>query len=217
MKHINLLTVLFSTGLLFFVAAPQAVAGTSCTSVAGNLVANCGFETGDFTGWTLSGADVPSELNVLYGVEGTDPVDNIAPNSGSYQAFFADLSTSPTTISQNIATAAGSTYTISFYIAQDTNPNSGGSTYTNLFQASFGSSTLVASTVVPLQGYTAYSFSEVATGPASTLSLTFGNDLGEFLLDDVSVAAPEPAAWSFMAGGLVLAYLLCRKSGLFFR
>ena len=23
-----------------------------CDSIAGNLVANCGFETGDFTGWT---------------------------------------------------------------------------------------------------------------------------------------------------------------------
>jgi len=26
-----------------------------CTTLGGNLVANCGFETGDFTGWTLAG------------------------------------------------------------------------------------------------------------------------------------------------------------------
>jgi len=211
MKKIKLLSALCSTACLFFIAIPQAKASTSCTAVAGNLVSNCGFETGTFGGWTLSGADVPSQLNILYGVEGTDPVDAIAPNNGSYQAFFGDLSTSPTTISQSIATSAGSIYTVSFYIAQDSNPTSGGSTYTDLFKASFGSSTLVASTVIPMEGYTAYSFTEVATGPTSVLSLTFGNDVGEFLLDDVSVVAPEPAAWSLMAGGLAIAFFLRRK------
>jgi hypothetical protein len=65
--------------------------------------------------------------------------------------------------------------------------------------------------VVPAEGYTKYTFSGVATGSASVLSLTFGNDLGEFLLDDVTVAAPEPAAWSLVAGGAVLAFLLRRK------
>jgi len=211
MKKIKLLSAIFSTACLFFIAIPKAQASTSCTAVAGNLVSNCGFETGTFSGWTLSGTDVPSQLNVLYGVEGTDPVDSIAPNSGSYQAFFADLSTSPTTISQSIATSAGSLYTVSFYIAQDTNPTSGGGSYTDSFKATFGTSTLVASTVVPMEGYTKYSFTEAATGPTSTLSLTFGNDLGEFLLDDVSVVAPEPAAWSLMAGGLVIAFFLRRK------
>ena len=39
---------------LLALGAP-AFAQDACQSVAGNLVANCGFETGDFTGWTLSG------------------------------------------------------------------------------------------------------------------------------------------------------------------
>jgi hypothetical protein len=211
MKKIKLLSALFSTACLFFIAIPQAKAVTACSAVTGQLVANCSFGTGTFSGWTLSGADVPTQLNNLYGVEGTDPVDGISPITGSYQAFFADLSTSPTTISQSIATAAGSTYTVSFDIAQDTAPTAGGGSYTNLFAAQFGSSTLVASSVIPMEGYTAYSFTEVASGPTSVLSLTFGNDNGEFLLDNVSVVAPEPAAWALMAGGLAIAFFLRRK------
>ncbi len=35
--------------------ATPLLAQDVCQSVAGNLVANCGFETGDFTGWTQSG------------------------------------------------------------------------------------------------------------------------------------------------------------------
>ena len=48
-------------GTLLFLVAALAVTATPllaqdiCQSVAGNLVANCGFETGDFTGWTQSG------------------------------------------------------------------------------------------------------------------------------------------------------------------
>ena len=46
---------------LFFLVAALAVMATpvlaqdACQSVSGNLVANCGFETGDFTSWTQSG------------------------------------------------------------------------------------------------------------------------------------------------------------------
>jgi len=208
MKELQILS-LFCSGFLI-AAIPQADAATTC-GVSGNLVSNCGFETGSFSGWTLSGADTPGQLNDLYGVEGKDPVDSIAPFSGSYQAFFADLSASPITISQSIATSAGSTYSISFYIAQDTNPASGGSSYTDSLAAKFGGSTLISSTVVPQEGYTKYTFTDVASGPVSVLSLTFGDDLGEFLLDDVTVAAPEPASWCLLAGGLAAAFFLRRR------
>src|SRR5579864_846203 len=32
---------------------PSAAIGPDCTTIEGNLFANCGFETGDFTGWTV--------------------------------------------------------------------------------------------------------------------------------------------------------------------
>ncbi len=209
MKKIQLLSVVVLAGYFLI---PQARAATACTAMTGNLVANCGFEAGTFSGWTLTGTDVPLQEGTLYGVEGTDPVNSIAPHSGKDQAYFADLTTSPLTLSQSIATVAGTAYKISFYAAQDTDPNSGGSTYTNSLSASFGGASLISSAVVPVEGYTLYSFTGVAGSSASVLSLTFGNDLGQFLVDDVTVTAtPEPAAWVLVAGGAVMALSLARK------
>ena len=103
----------------------QGKAASICEAAAGNLVANCGFETGDFTSWNSTGNDTPAEQDNLYGVEGVDPFDSIAPNSGDNQAFFADLVANSTTLSQTITTNPGDTYAISFYLAQDTDPASG--------------------------------------------------------------------------------------------
>ena len=173
-------------------------------------MANCGFETGDFTGWTLSGNDVPGELGNLYGVEGVDPFDGISPNSGNYQAYIADLVANATTLSQTIGTVAGDAYQVSFYLAQDTAIVA---PYSNEFAASFGGDTLVSESAMAVQGYTYYSFSVDATSPSSTLSLTLGNDLGEYLLDDVSViATPEPSSWMLAAAGVLACMFLRRRT-----
>jgi PEP-CTERM motif len=192
-----------------------ARAASICNTTAGNLVANCGFETGDFTSWTLSGNDVPAELNNLYGVEGTDPLDSIAPNSGSYQGWFADLDANATTLSQAIATNPGDTYAISFYLAQDTTPVS---PYSNTFSASFGGTSLISLSPVSVESYTKYTYTGTATAGSSQLSFVLGNDLGEFLLDDVVVTdttitstTPEPSTWALFLISCVLAGLAVRK------
>jgi hypothetical protein len=191
-----------------FLAVPQSKAGSICDAVSGNLVANCGFETGDFTGWILSGNDVPAELGNLYGVEGTDPFDGISPHSGSYQAYIADLVANSTTLSETLTTIPGHEYLVSWYLAQDTAILA---PYSNAFSVSFGPATLVSLTAVPVEGYTYYSSPATATSSSTTLSLTLGNDLGEFLLDDVTVSAvPEPAAWTLALGGVALAFILHR-------
>jgi hypothetical protein len=80
-----------------------------CDAIASNLVANCGFETGDFTDWSTS------NLNAS-GVEsfGFDE----GPNSGSFFAALGNVG-SDGTISQTLSTVIGQPYTISFYFASD--------------------------------------------------------------------------------------------------
>jgi hypothetical protein len=185
-----------------FLAVPQSKASSLCDSTPGQLVANCGFESGDFTSWNLSGNNVPGEEGNLYGVEGTDPFDGTAPNSGNFQAFFGTFFANPTTLQQTINTTPGGAYTVSWYLAQDTDPEAQNP---NVFSASFGGVSLVNPTEVATQGYTEYSFLVDATSSSSSLDLTFGNDLGFFLVDDVSVTAvtPEPPAWTLMLVGLM--------------
>lgn len=196
----------------------QAVAGpvSICNAVATNLVANCGFETGDFTSWTLSGNDVPMELGSLYGVEGTDPLDGIPPNSGSDQAYFADLDANATTLSETLPTIPGMSYQISWYLAQD---SAVVAPFSNEFSASFGGTTLTSLTGVPVQGYTQYSFFATAPTASTVLSFTVGNDLGEFLLDDVvvttttivTVAGPEPGTLLLLLSAASLSGILAAR------
>ena len=205
----KIFSALFGAVFCLLLGLPQGRASSICSTVPNNLVANCGFETGDFTAWTLSGNDVPIELGNLYGVEGADPFDGISPFSGLFQAYFADLVSNATTLSQTLATVPGKVYTVSWLLAQDTAVGTG---YTNAFSASFNGAPLVNLAAVPVEGYTKYSYTGLATGSSTVLSLTLGDDLGEFLLDDVEVAvAPEPAAWQLGMGGLCLACLLARK------
>jgi MYXO-CTERM domain-containing protein len=196
-----------------FLAVPESKAINPC-GVAGNLVANCGFETGDFTSWTISGNDAPGELGNLYGVEGVDP-DGTSPHGGSNQAYIGDLTSNALTLEQTISTVATDSYTVSFWLAQDaasTTP------YPNELDASFGGTTLVDEGV-PLEGYTQFSYVVAATSSSSILSLTLGNDLGYFELDDLSVVldttspatTPEPPAWVLMLGGLLGLPLLRRR------
>jgi len=112
------ITAVICTSFFLFAIQPRAEAGTVslCDASAGNLVANCGFETGDFTSWTLSGLDVPLESGNLYGVEGVDP-DGIFPNSGSSQAYIGDLVANATTLSQDIITKPADQYLVSWYLA----------------------------------------------------------------------------------------------------
>ena len=79
-----------------------------CDSVPGNLIVNCGFETGDFTGWTQSGNTGFTSVTGSFG--------RIAPNSGNFPACMGPVG-SDGLLSQTFGTQAGATYQISFYEA----------------------------------------------------------------------------------------------------
>jgi len=152
-----------------------------------NIVFNGGFETGDFTGWILSGNPIPGK------------VDGSLPHSGQFAAnlFAAD---SPSFMEQQLETQPGTVYELTYFLDSD------GQT-PNRFFAQVNGSTLFDQANIPVQPYSQYSFSFTATGASTDLKFGFRNDPGMFHFDDIAVAAiPEPAVVFFSVALAVLIF-----------
>lgn len=142
------------------------------------VVVNGGFETGDFSGWTLSG-------NVSF-----MGVDSFLPHSGRYEASVAPVGALGY-LSQIVETEAGMTYNLSFWLAND-----GGTP--NEFQALWGGTPVVAFMDAGPFAYTNYSVSVLATGSETELRFGFRQDPFSFYFDDVVIETviPEPATYT---------------------
>jgi hypothetical protein len=185
----------FSTvaALALFGWISPSFAGTSlCDAVAGNLVVNCGFETGDFTGWTVLNND---------GFTSVQSTFDLGPNSGTFYAALGTIG-GDATIEQTITDVPGQTYLFSFYHGSD-----GGQP--NDFTAEWDGTPLLSLTDLPATPYTLYSFTETGTG-SDTISFLARNDPSFDALDDVVVSGtPEPASLPLVAialGGIALVY-----------
>lgn len=168
--------------------AAAAQSPSVCDAVAGNLVVNCGFESGSFGGWTAVGDNANSG------------VDAFSARSGAYGAYFANRG--PLTLTQLLSTVAGARYTVRFSLLSEDNPIPG----TAFFRASLdGTQLFDLETQAPL-AYTSYSLTGVATGATTQLQFVLENAPSFYQLDDVSVAAtttPEPASVALIGGGLL--------------
>jgi hypothetical protein len=185
------------SALLALSASTPLLAISTCTSVASNLVANCGFESGDLTGWTVTPAGY---LGQYYGV------DTVDANTGTYGAYLAGQ-TGDVNLSQDLATTAGTAYYFNFSLAH---PDTNYAPYTNDFSASAdGNQVLYESEQI--FGYTDYSFGFTATSSSTTIDFAAFDPLSFFSLDDVSVyVAPEPSTFAlsmplFLVGTLLFA------------
>lgn len=171
---------------IFAVGAANAGAGP-------NLVANGGFETGDFTGWTTFG----SANDLLHNIG----VDDHMPQSGTYGAWFGPEK--PAGISQALATAAGQSYLVSFWTASEADIL--GNTIPNSAQFGWGNTTPWSVTNANVSGYVQHSFNLTASSASTQLTFTFTNIPGFWDLDNVSVTAvPEPSSWAMALAGIAV-------------
>ncbi|HEX4984269.1 MAG TPA: hypothetical protein VFV63_21380, partial [Ilumatobacteraceae bacterium] len=142
-------------------------------SVAGNLVANCGFEayTEDTayhpTGWTES----------TY----WDHMGWTSGHSGDYGLSAGPVSSgegSVSSISQELTTVIGTAYSLSFYL-------SGGATYDASFTATLGDTTASSYVNELFSTWTLVQFAFTASAASTTLTFSFYNDPSYWYLDDV--------------------------------
>ncbi len=138
------------------------------------LVQNGGFETGDFTDWTLNG-DGYSDNFVDDG-----SYWSIEPHSGSYfalmgeQGFLAYLS-------QTVPTTSGQIYLFSSWV------NSPDGQAPNQCSISWNGTTLFNGVNMPQLDWTNFQFIVTAVGTSTTIQFAFRNDNSYLGLDDVSV------------------------------
>jgi hypothetical protein len=199
--------------------------------VSESLVQNGGFETGDFTDWTLNGDGYPdnfvtNSVSVNIGTRRHPNVLTIDPHSGSYFAVFGEISVQAY-LSQSLPTAIGQKYLLSLWLD---NPLAGSSGNPNEFSVSWNGSTLYDQQNIAAFGWSNMQFVVTSTG-GSTLLQIGGRDDNIYLgLDDVTMTPIFPptisaqptnltvlsgsnAVFSVAAGGTVSLAYQWRKNG----
>jgi hypothetical protein len=169
---------------------------SACNAIAGNLVANCGFETGTLAGWTQSG-----NLGFTTVVSGAAQF----VHSGTYGLEAGPVG-SDGFISQTLATTAGTTYTINaWYDPSGQAPSD--------FDIEWNGATLFNVVNDPTGWFTTGTpqwVLETVTATAignDLLTISFRDDVNFAGIDDISVVGtpatvPEPTSLALFGAAL---------------
>lgn len=168
-------------------------------SIGQSVVQNGGFETGDFTDWTLNGDGAPDNF-----VDNGSTVTAITPHSGTYFAALGEPS-SLAYLSQSLPTFAGQSYLLSLWL---NNPLKGSLSNPNEFSISWNGTTLYDKVNIAKTGWTNFQFVVTATSSSTVLQFGARDDNYYLGLDDVAVTpgfAPsisaQPTNLTVLSGG----------------
>ena len=195
--------------------ALSAALSASPASAAINLLANGSFETGDFTGWTVtnsessSGAGSAAPVVIAYnqasnyptGAYGEAiPTDNAASNpspdvAGNFAAYFVSDFANPQSISQMVTLLAGTSYTFGFDVYKPANGDSNvnGATFTASLDGSpFASFLASALPVTTWQTYSGTNSFVAQTSGLFSFSFTSnGFPAKDFVIDRFYLTATD--------------------------
>ncbi len=154
-----------------------------------NALLNGNFATGTFANWTVTpGTTGTTDIQVRSG-------SSYSP-TGGYGASFAQYgSPSPPydTISQNIATTPGATYTISYFLQNNGGPS-------NEFEAFWNGSRFQDIVNANAFSFVKYTFTETATSSVTTLSFSGYQEPEQFALTNITVTPNSNFATTLPGG-----------------
>jgi PEP-CTERM motif len=172
---------------------------------ATNLAANGGFETGDFTDWTLTGPFACVGSNIGCEPPGYTLDADPGPHTGLYAAYLGG-SGPDNELSQTLATTPTQAYTLGFFLAA---PSFAGSYTPNSFTVQWDGSDIGTIVNLVSDAYVEYTYSVTGTG-TDILNFDSSDQPAAFVLDDVSVTAvPEPGVLGLF--GLSFAAMAWRR------
>ena len=136
-----------------------------------NLLTNGGFETGDFTGWSMT--DVNDTTEVVSG-------EASFVHDGTYGVLVGAYNGNYGTMSQVASTTSGSTYNVSFWMSSA----DGGTAFRVYWE---GNQIADLTSTIPT-GWTLYTYPVTASADGSELKFYMLNELEFFGLDTISVS-----------------------------
>ena len=153
-------------------------------AVGQSIVQNGGFETGDFTAWTLVGDTVVG--NLVYNVVTSENIFPGIVHSGNFGAFLGEGGFLAT-LTQDLPTTSNQLYQLSFWL---NNPVSGS---VQQFIARWNGVNVIFNQInPPAFGWTNRQFVVAATGTNTELRFYARNDPNYYGFDDVAVTPVPP-------------------------